>query len=124
MFPNIFTSPPFQRIYCQSLYCDFVLHSDLQSLQQTQYPVKSQPHFYQCTTYLRQHNGQCDVSSKQLCVSFVKLYFCASLCFFTFSATRADAAVSSSTVGMTQGCVPATCATLHCAAIWHAAAEP
>ena len=31
LFPNILTLPPFQRIYYQSLYCDFILHSDLET---------------------------------------------------------------------------------------------
>jgi hypothetical protein len=30
-FPNIWTIPPFQRNYYHSLYCDFFLHSDLET---------------------------------------------------------------------------------------------
>ena len=30
LFPDIWTVPPFKRNYYQSLYCDFVLHSDLE----------------------------------------------------------------------------------------------
>jgi len=75
--PNIWTFPSFQRIYYQSLYCNFVLYSELESLQQqTHYPVQSQEPVHQCTTYsyFPQHNGQYGVSRKllQLCVSFVQ----------------------------------------------------
>jgi len=31
LFPNIGTVPPFQRIYYQFLYFDFVLHSDIKT---------------------------------------------------------------------------------------------
>jgi hypothetical protein len=31
LLPNIWTVPPFQRNYHQSLCCDFILHSDLES---------------------------------------------------------------------------------------------
>jgi hypothetical protein len=31
LLPHIWSLLPFQRKYCQSLYCDFVLHSDLET---------------------------------------------------------------------------------------------
>jgi len=37
LFPNICTLPPFKRIYYQSSYCDFVLHSDLETRALLQY---------------------------------------------------------------------------------------
>jgi hypothetical protein len=32
LFPNMWTLPPVQRCYSQSLYCDFGLHSVLETL--------------------------------------------------------------------------------------------
>ena len=42
MFPNIRTVPPFERKYYQSLYCDFVLPSDLETWRGAQHRLKNE----------------------------------------------------------------------------------